>query len=70
MTLCFNYIYIHIYNKLLPISYRTKMSDDYYQDDYDGDEEVTLFPDEDEVDFENEFAEFTLPDDNDSSIDL
>mgnify|MGYP006904105404 CR=1 FL=1 len=47
------------------------MSDDYYQDDYvDGDEEITLFPDEEDVDFEDEFAEFTLPEDSDSSIDL
>lgn len=46
------------------------MSDDYYQDDYvESDEEVTLFPDEE--DFEDELAEFTFPDeDSDNSIDL
>lgn len=46
------------------------MSDDYYQDDYvDTDEEMILFPDEE--DFEDEIAEFTLPeDDNDNSSDL
>lgn len=46
------------------------MSDDYYQDDYVDSEESSLFSDEEEVDFEDEFAEFTLPEDNDSSIDL
>jgi hypothetical protein len=46
------------------------MSDDYYQDDYVDPDEPILFSDEEEVDFEDELAEFTFPDDNDSSIDL
>lgn len=46
------------------------MSDDYYQDDsVESDEEITLFPDEE--DFEDELAEFTFPDDEtDNSIEV